>query len=236
MHARAAETCSLYIDHHRPRKTGPGFPLAVVGCTRHPAGRYTLYPPGHVPHGRQAVVPCSPEHPLPPALVSGQPPWQATLFGAAVNAAAGRDCCCRHRSAGDVNHRRTRGRHLERAGDLLGLLPDIDKRIQEHIATRLRVPTMTPAYRSAHLDVPLANPGWCRDHRANSAACRRLPTRPRPGCRDGRWSVASPPALGPGAKHLGTGSCRRRGTPRLQAHRQPGAATHDFAHSRTPAR
>ena len=55
--ATAAETCSLFVDHHRPRKTGPGFPLAVVGCSGHPLGRYTLYPPGHVAYGRQALVP-----------------------------------------------------------------------------------------------------------------------------------------------------------------------------------
>jgi hypothetical protein len=88
VHAKAAETCSLFLDHHRPRKTGPGFPLAVVGCSRHPLGRYTLYPPGHVPHGRQAVVPCSPSGRLLQDSATGQPVWQATLFRAAIDAAA----------------------------------------------------------------------------------------------------------------------------------------------------
>lgn len=138
VHAGPRETCSLYIDHRRVRKTGPGFPLAVVGCTRHRASRYTLYPPGHVPHGRQAVVPCSPIGPLLQGRVSGQPPWPATLFGAAAGRAGWRS----HGSVDDVNRRRTQGRHLERSGDLLGVLPDIDSRIQERIATRLQVPTM----------------------------------------------------------------------------------------------
>ncbi len=43
--AKAADRCCLFIDHHRHRKTGPCFRLAVVGCSRHPlGGRYTLYP------------------------------------------------------------------------------------------------------------------------------------------------------------------------------------------------
>ena len=142
VHAGPAETCSVYIDHYRPRKTGPGFPLAVVGCTRHPASRYTLYPPGHVPHGRKAVVPCMPTGPLPQSRASGQPPWPATLFSAAIDAAAGDVDSVSHRSTRDVSCRRTEGRHLERAGDLLGLLPDVESRNQERIATRLQIPTM----------------------------------------------------------------------------------------------
>jgi hypothetical protein len=146
VHAGAAETCSLSIDHHRPRKTGPGFPLAVVGCSRHPVGRYTLYPPGHVPYGRQAVVPCSPSGPLQQDRASGEPPWPPTLFGAAVDAAAG-DWWLSHWSKDDLRRRRSQGRHLQRAGHLLGIHPDIDSRIRERVATRLRVPTM--ALRSA---------------------------------------------------------------------------------------
>ncbi len=46
------------ISHHdcRPRKTGPGHPLAVKRCHVH--GRYfTVYPPGQVPYGRQRIAP-----------------------------------------------------------------------------------------------------------------------------------------------------------------------------------
>jgi len=142
VHARPGETCSLSIDHHRPRKTGPGFPLAVVGCSRHPVGRYTLYPPGHVPYGRQAVVPCSLSGPLQQDRATGEPPWPPTLFAAAVDAAAGDWWLC-HWSKDDVRRRRTQGRHLQQAGHLLGIQADMDSRIRERIATRLRVPTMT---------------------------------------------------------------------------------------------
>ena len=78
--AAATETCSLSIDHYRDRKTGPGFPLAVVGCRRHPICRFTLYPPGHIPYGRQAVVSCSPLGPLLQDPITGQPEWPTTLL------------------------------------------------------------------------------------------------------------------------------------------------------------
>lgn len=142
VHAAAAETCSLFIDHHRPRKTGPGFPLAVVGCRRHPVGRYTLYPPGHVPHGRVAVVPYSASGPLLQASTSGQPAWRVTLFEAAVDAAE-RTWWPADSPADDARRRRTQGRRLDQAGRVLGCHPDLDARVQDRIATRLRVPTMT---------------------------------------------------------------------------------------------
>jgi len=142
VHAKADETCSLFIDHHRPRKTGPGFPLAVVGCSRHPVTRYTLYPPGHVPHGRVAVVPCSPSGPLLQASDTGQPAWRATLLDAAHDA-ADRDWWPAHSPADDRRRRRTQGWHLQRVGLLLGVHPATQARTRERIATRLRVPTMT---------------------------------------------------------------------------------------------
>ncbi|MBI4505557.1 MAG: hypothetical protein HY691_08485 [Chloroflexi bacterium] len=141
VHAEPAETCSLFIDHHRARKTGPGFPLAVVGCSRHPVGRYTLYPPGHIRHGRQPVVPCSPAGPLLRDR-EGQPRWQTTVFAAAIDAAAG-VWWPDDSPADDPRRRRTQGRHLELAGRLLGIHADVDSRTRERIAARLRVPTMT---------------------------------------------------------------------------------------------
>ncbi|MFH1609828.1 MAG: hypothetical protein ABID40_04280, partial [Candidatus Bipolaricaulota bacterium] len=54
--ADGAEACSVRVDHHRPRKTGPRFAVAVVGCSVHPHGRYTLYPPGLIPYGREPVA------------------------------------------------------------------------------------------------------------------------------------------------------------------------------------
>ena len=140
--AGPAEKCSLFVDHYRARKTGPCFPLAVVGCSMHPGPRYTLYPPGHVPYGRQAAVPCSPSGPVLRSGSTGGPVWEATLFAAAVDAAGGvrwpSDSPC-----DDERRRRTQGHRLTWAGRLLGVHPDLAPRVQEQIATRLGVSTMT---------------------------------------------------------------------------------------------
>jgi len=140
--AAATETCSPFVDHYRARKTGPGFPVAVMGCSCHPLGRYTLYPPGHIPYGRQAAVPCSPSGPLLWNAATEQPVWEATLFAAAVDAAGGQRWPA-HSPADDERRRRTQGCRLALAGTLLGVHPDVDARTRERLATRLRVPTMT---------------------------------------------------------------------------------------------
>lgn len=31
--AQGTAACSLFVDHYRSRKTGPRYPLAVVGCS-----------------------------------------------------------------------------------------------------------------------------------------------------------------------------------------------------------
>ena len=141
VYASPKETCSVYVDHLRRRKTGPRYPVAVVGCTEHPVGRHTLYPPGHIPYGREAVVPCSGSGLLLRAGETGDRGWAGTLFCAAVDAAGG----ARWPSdspAGDSRRRRTQGRRLELAGWLVGVQPDLDDGVRERLATRLGVGTM----------------------------------------------------------------------------------------------
>ncbi|MFH1570271.1 MAG: hypothetical protein ABIL09_19925 [Gemmatimonadota bacterium] len=162
--AAAAETCSLFIDHYRPRKTGPGFPVAVVGCGRHPLGRYTLYPLGHIPYGRQAVVPCSPAGPLLRDPATGQPLWPGTLFDAAVEAADAQRWPG-HSPADDDRRRRTQGCRLDLAGHLLGVHPELEARTRERLATRLRVPTIT---------LGDAARCWATSWRARGAAIRTV--------------------------------------------------------------
>jgi len=162
--AAAAETCAPFVDHYRSRKTGPGFAVAVVGCGRHPLGRYTLYPPGHIPYGRQAVVPCSPSGPLLRDRTTGQPVWAATLWAAATEAADGQRWPAAS-PADEVRRRRTQGSRLALAGQLLGVHPELDSRTRERIATRLRVPTMT---------VREAARGWGTCWQARGAAIRAV--------------------------------------------------------------
>lgn len=120
----AGERCSLYVDHDRPCKTGPRFPLAVVGCSVHREHRFTLYPPGHFRYGRRPVVPSSPSGPLLRESASGRPAWEASVFAGALDAARG----CRWPADSpwdDVRRRRTQGRHLEFAARLVGVHPEL---------------------------------------------------------------------------------------------------------------
>ena len=141
IYATGAQSCCIVVDHFRLRKTGPCFPLAVVGCSAHSPRRYTLYPPGHVPYGREAVAPYNPSGELLVEAASRQPPWEATLFAAALDAAKGEGWPSE--SLYDrPRRRRTQGRRLERAGRLVGVHPQLKERVREQIATRLSVPTM----------------------------------------------------------------------------------------------
>lgn len=141
VYATGAETCSMFVDHYRARKSGPRFPIAVVGCSAHPQGRYTLYPPGHVPYGREAAVPSSPSGGLLRDAATGAHPWETTLFAAAVDAADG-ERWPSDSPALDPRRRRTQGRRLELAGRLVGVHAEIADAARERIATRLGVPTL----------------------------------------------------------------------------------------------
>ena len=95
VYATGEQTCAIFVDHYRKRKTGPCYPVAVVGCRVHGRRRYTLYPAGHYPYGRVAVVPYSAGGELLLDADRGGPAWQATLFGAAQDAAQGADMAVR---------------------------------------------------------------------------------------------------------------------------------------------
>lgn len=139
--ASGPESCSLGVDHYRRRKTGPRFPVAVVRCSAHPNNRYTLYPPGHVPYGREAVTPSSPSGVLLLDRATEEPVWEATVFAAAVDAAEGEGWPS-DSPWQDSRRRRTQGRRLDFCGWLLGVHPGLDERSRERIATRLGVAVM----------------------------------------------------------------------------------------------
>ena len=145
VYATGEQTCAIFVDHYRKRKSGPCYPVAVVGCRVHGRRRYTLYPPGHYPYGRVAVVPYSASGELLLDADSGRPQWQATLFGAAQDAAQGQIWPSEQSwwQRLDPRRRRTQGRRLEMAGRLTGVSPELDERERELIATRLGVATMT---------------------------------------------------------------------------------------------
>ena len=106
-----AGPCRMRAHHLRERKTGPCHAVQVVICRTHGCA-FTLYPPGHVPYGRYAVVPVSRDADLlriaaddlgqpsgraagarprggAPQRPSERIPWETTQFVAALDAAAG---------------------------------------------------------------------------------------------------------------------------------------------------
>jgi hypothetical protein len=112
----------------------------VVRCATHPSASFTLYPPGHYPYGRKALLRCSVAGPPLRDPESVQLPWDDTVLEAAKQAASERWPA---HSTDGPGTRRTQGRHLELAGRLLGAHPELDDDVRERIATRLLVPTMT---------------------------------------------------------------------------------------------
>ena len=145
VYATGEQTCAIFVDHYRERKSGPCYAIAVVGCRVHGGRRYTLYPPGHYPYGRVAATPCSASGELLLDAAGRRPQWQATLFAAALDAKQGRRWPSEQRWWDQVDERRgrTQGRQLEMAGRLTGVAPQLDERAREQIAMRLSVATMT---------------------------------------------------------------------------------------------
>lgn len=50
------DECRTYRDGYRGRKTGPCFPLQVMGCHEH-GHHFTVYPMGYDPYGRERLAP-----------------------------------------------------------------------------------------------------------------------------------------------------------------------------------
>jgi len=151
-HAAGDVPCRLWVDHQRARKTGPSFPLTVVHCGLHHRA-FTLYPPGHVPYGRIVVAPVSSGGALVKDVPSGEDTpevtpitkldWPGTVFGAAVDAAAGQ--AWPRKAPTRPAHWRTQGRRLARGARLVGIGPttaDDGLRHREQMARRLGVPTL----------------------------------------------------------------------------------------------
>ena len=139
---RDGEPCSLGVHHLRPRKTGPCFPLTVMRCRTHGLA-FTLYPPGHVPYGRQAIAPValdgSDERLVPVDEAQPLERWESTIFRAALDAARA-EAWPRAPEPPEPACWRTQGRHLLRVLRLLGLAPEQDSRRDIH-ARALRVDT-----------------------------------------------------------------------------------------------
>lgn len=146
--------CRLRSHHFRDRKTGPCLPVLVASCSTH-RHAFTIYPPGHVPYGREAVAPVGLRgdlliRPAAAAEGSGGGPvstparlaWETTWFGAAQDAAAGvpwhRDRLDRPGEPGWS----TQQRWLDHGARQLGLGADLVEATRERVALALDVPCL----------------------------------------------------------------------------------------------
>ena len=138
------DECDVKDKGWRERSTGPCHPLAKAKCYHGPG--YTLYPPGHFPHGRDPVAPMRASGEI--VLVGagagdesespGGLAWWRTLFAGALDAARGVSWS-RESPADDPRRRRTQRRHIALAATLLGLAADLDEEISQRIASFLGV-------------------------------------------------------------------------------------------------
>lgn len=127
------ETCRLRVHHLRERSTGPCFPLTVLRCATH--GRaFTVYPPGHVPYGRLALVALAPNG----EAVRGAEPFAGTLFEAARDAARG-VAWPREQPGGSDKWWGTQGRRVWGAALLTGVAPELPARLRPELAGLLDV-------------------------------------------------------------------------------------------------
>lgn len=130
--------CRLWIDHRRERKTGPEFPLTVLRCGGHDRYAFTLYPPGHVPYGRQRIAPVAADG----GVVRGEgeggggvDAFGSTPFAAALDAANGRTWSRDERGPWWS----VQGRWLARLMRWVGVAIDIHVELRAQLAATLGV-------------------------------------------------------------------------------------------------
>ena len=134
--------CPIKRHSYRARKTGPRFPVRVFYCHTHQR-YFTVYPMGHIPYGRKALVPLGPSGlPRDDKDSSIAPGWETTCFVAALEAAEGqlwlKDVIRDDPAAPRYG---TQARWIKLSGRLLGLSPDVSEQAAEKIAGELHIPS-----------------------------------------------------------------------------------------------
>ena len=131
------DKCAIQRQQWRHRKTAVAHPLLVLRCLHH--GRcFTIYPPGHVPYGRQPLAPLAPDgHPR-RTDDEGAAAWRNTLFDAVLDAAHG-DAWARECPGGTDLWWSTQRRLLARISRLLGVCPELPQALRDQLAEVLNV-------------------------------------------------------------------------------------------------
>ena len=130
--------CKIVAQFFRDRETGPCFPLLIVKCETH-GKAFTIYPPGHFPHGRQLLAPVAPDG---DSITKKHGPerFEGTLFEAALDAARGRYWLRESEENSLTPRRVTQHRHLSRTALMLGVQPGLHERLREEISGILGLP------------------------------------------------------------------------------------------------
>jgi hypothetical protein len=121
--------CAVARHDRRPRKSGPEHALIVCRCRAHGV-YFTVYPPGHVPYGRVAVVAEDSEG----RAIQGGEALGATIFGAALEACA--------QTESRRMQRRTVQRRLGVCAAMLGLATALAESVRDRIADVLSLPRL----------------------------------------------------------------------------------------------
>jgi len=131
-------SCHIVNDHNRERKTGPCFPIRVLRCKTHKLG-FTVYPPGHVPYGRQRIAPIEADS----SQIINTPDehtFGGTFFDAAIDA-NNKNVWTKEFFENSIFPRySTQINHIKRASLLLGIAPCLDEKLREIISQTLNVP------------------------------------------------------------------------------------------------
>ncbi|MBF8274165.1 MAG: hypothetical protein HW380_3270 [Magnetococcales bacterium] len=115
--------CRIFSDHDRERKTGPCYPIRVVRCRTHNKS-FTLYPPGHVPHGRKSVGNLA-ENGSSIFGLTGTERFKGTIFDAALDADKQLFWPLENGDFHVNPNIVTQANYLNRSKELLGIQPDI---------------------------------------------------------------------------------------------------------------
>ena len=163
----------LWVDHLRERKTGPCFPLTVLVCETHEVG-FTLYPPGHVPYGRVAVLPVAPDGRAIVDLPCGAEAFEGTVFEAALDASEGA-AWDRERAGGSERWWGTQWRRQAVALRICGVLPALGEKEREVVAAALGVELLLLREQAQRI---ASTPGYRRRGQGVSAVLGRLAVGP----------------------------------------------------------
>ena len=136
-YATDGHKCKIRKQQWRVRKTAVAHPLLVLWCVQH-GHCFTIYPPGHVPYGRQRLAPIAPDGQPLGIDDSGTALWCSTLFDAALDAAYG-DAWARECPGGTHLWWSSQWRRLARISSLLGVCPDLPQPLRDQLAEVLDV-------------------------------------------------------------------------------------------------